>query len=87
MENITGNEPANPTDHVITDSFGNIEGIEQKRWSGLTIRQHFAAIAMQGMLAACNGYTGDHLGNLAKCAVSAADNLIERLNAPTPSQP
>jgi len=42
----------------------------------LTIRQYFAALAMQGMLARMN----TDLDNIAACAVDAADFLIAELN-------
>jgi len=73
---LTGEEPAMPQDYDTVR-----QGMaEKEQCTGLTIRQHFAAMAMQGMLAACNGCTGDHLGNLASCSVKAADALIEQLN-------
>jgi hypothetical protein len=46
----------------------------------LTKREYFAAMAMQGMSAACRGYDNNGLDNLAKCAVQAADALINELN-------
>lgn len=48
---------------------------------GLTKREHFAAMAMQGMLA--NGVYKSDLA-LAVQAVAYADALIEALNAPKP---
>lgn len=54
---LSGDEPANPTDHVITDSFGNVEGIEEKRWSGLTIRQYYSGLAMQAEVGADTSVT------------------------------
>lgn len=53
---------------------------------GLTVRQYFAAMAMQGLLATNathNGKTSDR-ESLAKDAVAFADNLINALNTPTP---
>lgn len=48
---------------------------------GLTIRQYFAARAMQGILANChiggNGYDSGYISNL---AITHGDALIEELN-------
>lgn len=47
---------------------------------GLTKREYFAAMAMQGLLA-----NGEILpSQIAECAVLHADVLIEQLNAPKP---
>ncbi|MDQ1139442.1 hypothetical protein [Pedobacter agri] len=46
--------------------------------TGLTKREHFAALAMQGLLA--DGTSESHLSDLAKRAVAAADYLILALN-------
>lgn len=82
---LTGKEPAMPSDYIITDSFGNVEGIEEKRWSGLTIRQHFAGQIMAGHIA---GYIGNsdvkgmEWSTIAKECVAATDALIAELNKP-----
>ena len=50
---ITGSEPAMPTiveENTIEDHLGTVM---QMHFPGLTIRQHFAAMAMQGLMA-CN---------------------------------
>lgn len=48
--------------------------------TGLTKREHFAALAMQGLLASCN-YNGVHsMNECASNSVAAADALIEALN-------
>lgn len=73
---ITGNEPANA---IVIPSYENtsIEG-------GLTIRQEFAAMAMQGLFSSMN--RDDFPPNLenveycAKLGVTAADALIKELN-------
>ena len=51
--------------------------------SGLTKREYFAAMAMQGMLSACNGVSGNQHGeadHIANCALLHADALINKLN-------
>lgn len=77
----------NPNDSVaprITQSaFTDGHGYHTpEQWSdGLKKREHFAAMAMQGMLA--NGVYKSDLA-LAVQAVAYADALIEALNAPKP---
>ena len=72
MEN--GNQPMYP----INDLNENISGL-----SGLTKREHFAAMAMQGLLASrinVKGYEID--GNIrvyAKSCVKLADELLKQL--------
>lgn len=53
--------------------------------TGLTVREHFAAMAMQGLLAARNGFMVD-IGTVTAgdYAVRCADSLIEALNRPVP---
>ncbi len=58
---ITGDEPAMPHG-----------GFEER---GLTIRQYFAAMAMQGLLA-----NSDYQTNISDGAVKCADALIAELN-------
>jgi len=70
---ITGNEPAMP---FTTDADRDTELHE-----GLTIRQHFAAMAMQGLFS--NHLMVDQFGcgdALAAEAVKIADSLIAELN-------
>jgi hypothetical protein len=50
-----------------------IEGV----WGGLTKREYFAAMAMQGVCASHNAVTANEV---AKWSVKAADALIEALN-------
>ena len=45
--------------------------------TGLTKREYFAAMALQGLLA-----TGDYQAQIAKDAIYWADALIEELNKP-----
>lgn len=67
---ITGNEPVNA---IFLD-----EGLSSNSHVdlGITIRQHYAGLAMQGILADPN-YSGK---NVAADAVESADALIEALN-------
>ncbi len=69
---ITGNEPAMPTAN-------SDRGID----FGLTIRQHYAGLAMQGIVS--NFFHQSEMGKgmneaFAKDAVALADALIEALN-------
>ena len=69
---ITGNEPAMPTAN-------SDRGID----FGLTIRQHYAGLAMQGIVS--NFFLQSEMGKgmneaFAKDAVALADALIEALN-------
>lgn len=70
---ITGNEPINPT---IWDDRNKPEIIRDN--DGLTIRQYFAAIVMQGFVvgADCDA----PLSAIAHDSVSMADALILELN-------
>jgi len=75
------NAPANPCD-VQVDENGEVHQIyvAQRTYvaSGLTIRQHFAAMAMQGMISH-PGWQCD-VNLTATDAVLAADALIKALN-------
>lgn len=87
-EMITGDEPAMP---IIEDN--NVEGhlIRMAHYPGLTIRQEFAARAMQGILANTegavlpNGHRTTHPDDIAMYAIICADALITRLNKPEKS--
>lgn len=81
---ITGNEPAQartgwmPTRADIKDmQQTHLEAVATLPTKGLTIRQHFAAMAMQGCLA--SGFETT-MEQHAKSAVEAADALIAALN-------
>ena len=68
-----GNEPINPID--------NVQGV----CSGLTKREHFAGLAMQGILAGLNSnnsgddWHGWSTDDIARDAVSHADALLKEL--------
>lgn len=67
MNKITGNEPIHPD-----KDFGNVGAV------GLTKREYFAGLAMQGLLA---GRSGGWLYEVtANDAVKYADALINKLN-------
>jgi len=81
---ITGNETAMP--EIITDLETN--GLNNTySYGGLTIRQHFAAMIMQGLMSTllpvngnelCPNY--DNVKYMSDLAVTAADELIRALN-------
>lgn len=76
---ITGNEQVYPT---LKTSMQEEEGVTSYQPAyGLTIRHHFAALAMQGLIGGCmlNPAHVD-VANCAKNAVAAADALIAALN-------
>ena len=54
----------------VSDTDGNV-------YSGMTIREHFASIAMQGITSKEDAWGEDHA---AKTAVKYADALISELN-------
>ena len=65
-----GDKPASPIDVYIADG-----------WYGNTKREHFAAMAMQGLLAN-NKSTGENLyKDMAEVAVFAADALLAALES------
>lgn len=45
---------------------------------GMTLRDYFAAQAMQGMLAACTGWSEQEQTRLAKCSYMMADEMLKR---------
>jgi hypothetical protein len=55
------------------------DGERIKGEKGMTLRDYFAAKAMQGMLSACTGWSEAGIERLAKCSYMTADKmLIER---------
>jgi hypothetical protein len=44
---------------------------------GMTLRDYFAAQAMQGMLAACTGWSEQGQTRLAKCSYMMADQMLK----------
>lgn len=77
---INGNEQIQP---VVKPGFTYSDGSYEETTvqDGLTIRQQFAAMAMQGMLSANYGdFNNDHNQRIAELAVIQADALIAELN-------
>lgn len=75
------NEPIHPLVHEST-SYDSESGIEQRLSidnyaSGLTKREHFAGLALQGFIARANGRIEE--GNVAECSVRYADALLAEL--------
>jgi hypothetical protein len=52
-------------------------GVSHITEQGMTLRDYFAAQAMQGMLAACTGWSEANLERLAKCSYSTADAMLK----------
>ena len=48
---------------------------------GISQRDYFAAKAMQGMLAACTGWSEAGIERLAKCSYSTADAMLKARGA------
>jgi hypothetical protein len=71
----------NPNETAFPSSYPTLDP-RNEGWigGGLTKREHFAAMAMQGLLS-----DGIQSRNAALLAVVAADNLIAELNAKPPS--
>lgn len=67
-----GNEPINMAKEIIENANGTIQHIEHL---GLTKRELFAAMAMQGLLS-----NDLHIQDVTGNAVNIADNLIKELN-------
>ena len=60
-------------------AFPAYDHLEQTMFDGMSLRDYFAAKAMQGMLAACTGWSEAGIERLAKCSYMTADKmLIER---------
>lgn len=66
-----GDMPAMPVEG------GQNNGLEP--YSGLTKREHFAAMAMQGILASPTTSEGTTFADIAKISVLAADKLLKEL--------
>ena len=71
---ITGNEPANT---VVTKEKDNYGGEYDHLNTGLTIRQYFAAMAMQSMIKLDGGFD---FNSIARTSIAMADELIRQLN-------
>lgn len=92
---ITGNEPAFPFWKWNEAGYGdavvmrdNNGGMTVNEYcSGLTIRQHFASMAMQGYVASHTGECLPNPSDVARRSVEIADVLIAELNSkPNPNE-
>lgn len=85
MEKITGNEPAMPELKCNLTHENHLSEVWLE--GGLTIRQHFAAMAMQGMVSnpEIQKLTSVTIQGVAIEAVQYADALIAELNKPNPN--
>ena len=50
-------------------------------FKGMTLRDYFAAKAMQGMLAACTGWSDAEQQRLSKCSYKMADEMLKAREA------
>ena len=64
------NIPAFPLEMVYTQ--------ENEKFNGMTLRDYFAAKAMQGMLSACTGWSEAGIERLAKCSYMTADAMLKQ---------
>lgn len=73
MDEITGNEPINSFSYETSDG--------SQLHTGMTLRQHFAGLAMHGIMSRMGDWNSvssfDFIG---KQALLAADSLIKELN-------
>lgn len=88
MNKINPDEPAFPVNYVVSPE-GTIYNSADDKLSGLSIRAHIAAMAMQGILSSLksgqhDAYTVNggyiHFPSVANDSVVMADALIEALN-------
>lgn len=63
------NSPAFPVQSVYIED-------QETNSRGMTLRDYFAAKAMQGMLAACTGWSGADQDRLAKTSYKMADAML-----------
>jgi hypothetical protein len=54
-----------------------LESVDWKSENGMELRDYLAAKAMQGMLAACTGWSESQQERLAKCSYSMADEMLK----------
>ena len=66
MDSTNTGGPAFPTTVYSNESY-----------QGMTLRDYFAAKAMQGMLAACTGWSEAQQERLAKCSYAMADAMLK----------
>lgn len=78
----------NPNDSAFATQPPSSNGLSGEEYqlnygqAGLTKREYFAAMAMQGILANLHNYSFEHDSEIAKSAIYKADALITELNKP-----
>ncbi len=76
-----GNEPAYPAIETQPRDIGHhgnyVTIADTYSTGGMTLREHYAGLAMQGLLA--GGSSGQSTATLAACSVACADALIAEL--------
>lgn len=75
-----GDKSAFPTEMEVHTAFGSTKRTE----IGLSKREHFAGLAMQGLISsftekASNGRCGTEIKETIKCAIDYADELLKQL--------
>ena len=71
------NPPAFPTERIGVES-GEVLTYQEE---GMSLRDYFAAKAMQGMLSACTGWSEAGIERLAKCSYMTADQMLKEREA------
>lgn len=72
------NDPARPLRYMV-ERHGDGEMVIGEQFSGLTKREHFAALMMQGLISG-SWLSGSTPATVAKLALACADDLITELN-------
>jgi hypothetical protein len=72
------NQPAFPMTGFETR---NGQGIQLVHHTGMTLRDYFAAKAMQGMLAACTGWSNADQDRMARTSYRMADEMLKEREA------
>jgi hypothetical protein len=71
------NPPAFPTERIGVES-GEVLTYQEE---GMALRDYFAAKAMQGMLAACTGWSDAYQERMAKTSYMMADQMLKEREA------
>lgn len=73
------NEPIHP---IVEENFSYGQSVLEARYEGLTVREYFSVLAMQGICAeGGNDFNDKYIEHIADISVKQADALIKRLNA------
>ena len=84
---MTANEPAFPhcVNELTAPDANGVQQMDERYYSGLTKRELFAAMAMQGLSAGvygeCESISIQRIHRLGEVAVQLADTLVEKLRA------